>query len=264
MRWVAALCLISLLAAAANARADGNRLVYLDENDPFYVSRNFPKLITPQWVGDEGVQAVVILAIDDMKEPEKWEAYLRPILERLRKIDSRAPVSIMTNRIDPRHPQLQTWLKEGVGLETHTYDHPCPLLNEGDFAKAKATYDRCVDQMDAIPGNRAVAFRMPCCDSANTPSPRFYAEIFSRKTPQGNFLSIDSSVCNIITANDPDLPRRLVLNERGEEIFRRYVPFKSFVTTVEDYPYPYVIGRLCWEFPCVVPSDWSAQKLQKP
>ncbi|HEV3137122.1 MAG TPA: polysaccharide deacetylase family protein, partial [Pirellulales bacterium] len=263
MRIVGGLCWISMLAALAAARADGNRLVYLDQSDPFYVSRNFPKLITPQWVGEEGVQAVVILAIDDMEEPEKWETYLRPILDRLKKIDGRAPVSIMTNRIDPRHPHLQTWLKQGVSLETHTHDHPCPLLKDGDLTKSKATFDRCVDQMDSIPGNRAVAFRMPCCDSANTPSPRFYAEIFNRTTPQGNYLDIDSSVSNIITADDPELPRHLVLNERSEEIFRRYVPFKSFVTTVEDYPYPYVIGRLCWEFPCVVPSDWSGQKRQK-
>ena len=199
-----------------------------------------------------------------MKEPEKWEAYLRPILNRLQKIDGRAPVSIMTNRVDPRHPQLQTWLQEGLSLETHTTDHPCPLLRNGDFSKAKASYDSCVDQMDAIPGNRAVAFRTPCCDSANTPSPRFFAEIFNRQTPQGNFLSIDSSVCNLITANDRELPRNLVLDDRGQEIFRKYVPFKSFVTTIEDYPYPYVIGRLCWEFPCVVPSDWSAQKLRGP
>ena len=170
----------------------------------------------------------------------------------------------MTSRIDPRHPHLQTWLKEGLSLEVHTYDHPCPLLQKGDFAKAKATYDRCVDLMDAIPGSRAVAFRMPCCDSMNTPSPRFYAEIFNRTTPAGNFLSIDSSVFNIITANDPELPRELVLDAKSQEIFRKYLPFKSFVTTIEDYPYPYVIGRLCWEFPCVVPSDWSAQNLQKP
>jgi hypothetical protein len=255
----------AVLAAAVLARAaDGNRLVYLDENDPFYVSRSFPKLVTPQWIGEEGVQVVVILAIDDMKEHAKWENYLRPILDRLKKIDGRAPVSIMTNRIDPRQPHLQTWLGEGVSLETHTVEHPCPLLQKGDFARAKSTYDRCVDQMDSIPGSRAVAFRMPCCDSQNTPSPRFYAEIFNRKTPGGNFLSIDSSVCNIITANDPELPRQLVLDEQAQEIFRKYIPFKSFVTTVEDYPYPYVIGRLCWEFPCVVPSDWSAQKLQSP
>jgi putative membrane-bound dehydrogenase-like protein len=262
--------LLVLAAAATLALAgDSNRLDYLDGGDPFYVSRAFPKLITPQWVGDDGVEAVVILAIDDLKEDkpgehEKWEVFLRPILERLKRIDGRAPVSIMSNRVDHRLPSLQSWLKEGLSLEVHTYDHPCPLLQKGDFAKAKATYDRSVEQMNAVPGNRAVAFRMPCCDSINSPSPRFYAEIFNRRTPAGQFLSIDSSVCNIITANDRELPRELVLDDKAREIFRKYLPFKSFVATIEDYPYPYVIGRLCWEFPCVVPSDWSAQKLQKP
>src|SRR5262249_25236667 len=38
----------------------------------------------------------------------------------------------------------------------------------------------------------------------------------------------------------------------------------SFVNTIEDYPYPYVIGRLCWEFPCATPSDWQAQHLHGP
>jgi len=42
------------------------------------------------------------------------------------------------------------------------------------------------------------------------------------------------------------------------------VPFANFVNTIEDYPYPYVIGGMCWEFPCVVPSDWSAQHVQQP
>src|SRR6516165_2667461 len=76
--------------------ADGNRLTYLDESDPFYVSRSFPRLVTPQWVGEDGIEAVVILAIDDMREPEKYEKYLRPILERLKQIDGRAPISIIT------------------------------------------------------------------------------------------------------------------------------------------------------------------------
>ena len=62
--------LLVMLTAGALA-ADGNRLTYLDESDPYYVSRDFPKLVTPQWVGEEGVEAVVILAIDDMREPEK-------------------------------------------------------------------------------------------------------------------------------------------------------------------------------------------------
>ena len=132
------------------------------------------------------------------------------------------------------------------------------------MAAARRTYERCVDQMAAVPGSRGVAFRMPCCDSQNTPSPRFYAEIFNRVTPGGNFLEIDSSVFNIITANDPELPRELVVDGQSQEIFRRYLPFESYVVTIEDYPYPYVIGKLCWEFPCVVPSDWSAQHVQQP
>ena len=50
----------------------------------------------------------------------------------------------------------------------------------------------------------------------------------------------------------------------GRPRFSRYVPFPSFVNKVLNYPYPFVIGRLCWEFPIAVPSDWQGQKLQKP
>ena len=256
--------MIPLLLALLAQSQDANRLTYLDESDPYYVHRKFPKLVTPQWVGEDGVEAVVVLAIDDMRGHDKWEAYLRPILERLKKIDGRAPVSIMTCTIDPNHPHLQKWLKEGLNIEVHTVDHPCPLLQGGDFAKAKSTYDRCVDLMNLIPNNKPVAFRMPCCDSLNTPSPRFYAEIFNRTTPHGNFLSIDTSVFNITTPNDPDLPKELTTDADGKEKFRKYLPFPSFVNTIEDYPYPYVIGKLCWEFPCIVPSDWEAQHLLKP
>src|SRR5262252_577814 len=134
MRWLQLLSILLSIVSMAGARAaDGNRLTYLDESDPYYVSRTFPKLITPQWVGEEGVEAVVVLAIDDMRGPDKWEKFLRPILQRLKKIDGRAPVSIMTNQIDPKHPHLQTWLKEGLSLETHTIDHPCPFFHGGDF-----------------------------------------------------------------------------------------------------------------------------------
>src|SRR6266851_2299143 len=241
---------------------DGNRLTYLDEHDPFYASRGFPRLVTPQWVGEEGIEAVVILAIDDMRETDKYEKFLRPILKRLKQIDERAPVSIMTCDIDPEDKQLQAWLKEGLSLETHTIDHPCPLLQGSDFAKAKSTYDRCVDLLHKVPENvaqRPVAFRVPCCDSLNTPSPRFFAEIFNRTTGDGHFLTVDSSVMNVFSSNDPDLPRALVIDKDGQDKFRKYVPKdRAFVNTIEDYPYPYVIGRLCWEFPCVMPSDWLA------
>jgi hypothetical protein len=257
-----------LLAIALSALSvcpqDGNRLVYLDESDPYYPHRKFAKLVTPQWVGEEGVEAVVVLAIDDMRGHEKWEAYLRPILERLKKIDGRAPVSIMTCTVDPNHPHLRKWLAEGVNIDVHTVDHPCPLLQGNDLAKAKSTVDRCADLLNLIPGNKPVAYRMPCCDSLNTPSPRFYAEIFNKTTRHGNFLTIDSSVFCVLTPNDPDLPKELTTDPDGKEKFRKYIPFPSFVNTIEDYPYPYVIGKLCWEFPCIVPSDWEAQHLNKP
>lgn len=286
-RWVVCLGLTFLVSSTVCA-GDGNRLSYLDESDPYYVSRTFPRLTTPQWIGEDGVDAVVVIAIDDMREPEKYEQFLRPILQRLKKIDGRAPVSIMTNRVDPRHPRLQSWLKEGLSLETHTLDHPCPFFKGGDFAKARATYERCVDLMNEIPNSKPVAFRMPCCDSLNTPSPRFYAEMFNRKTSltlpsppgggeggkskpspppggegrvrEGNFLTIDSSVFNLLTSNDPELPRDLVVDVDGQDRFRKYLPKdRTFVNTIEDYPYPYILGGLCWEFPCVMPSDWVAQ-----
>ena len=69
---------VGCLVAAAAAAGDGNRLAYLDDTDPYYPHRTFPRLVTPQWVGEDGVDAVVVLAIDDMRGHEKWEVYLRP------------------------------------------------------------------------------------------------------------------------------------------------------------------------------------------
>ena len=97
------------IAAAAFA-ADGNRLAYLDDNSPFWPTPKSPKFVTPQWVGESGVDAVVILANDDMREPAKYETFLRRILDRLKKIDGRAPVSIMTITVKPDDPQFVSWL----------------------------------------------------------------------------------------------------------------------------------------------------------
>ena len=117
-----------------------------------------------------------------------------------------------------------------------------------------------------MPGNKPVAFRMPCCDSLNTLSPRFFAEIFNKTTAKGNFLAIDSSVFNVFTAERPGRCRASwcwtpTARSTSASTCRWTA---SFVNTIEDYPYPYVIGRLCWEFPCVTPSDWQAQHLHKP
>ncbi len=170
----------------------------------------------------------------------------------------------MTNNIDPKHPLLQIWLDEGLSLETHTIDHPCPLLQGQDFDKAKSTFDRCVDQLSEVPNSEPVAFRFPCCDSQNTPSPRAFAEILNRTTSKGGFLQIDTSVVVLLTSDDAALPKDLTKDEAGDERFGAYLPFPSFVNKVKNYPYPFVIGGKIWEFPIAVPDDWQGQKRQGP
>jgi putative membrane-bound dehydrogenase-like protein len=256
MRRIAILALVAL-ALPSLAASHANRLTYLDSDDPFYPNPQFPKLTTPQWVGEPEVETVVILAVDDMRETARYETFLRPILDRLKQIDGRAPVSIMVNGLTPTNPQLQAWLKEGLSLDVHTLAHPCPLLAKGNFQAAADTYHGCIELLNQVPGNKAVAFRMPCCDSMNSPSPRFYAEIFNRVSPSGQFLTIDSSVMNF-----PSPKFRKYLATETNAITR--VSMKSFVTTIDDYPYPYVIGKLCWEFPAMVPSDWEANNLHGP
>ncbi|AGA29280.1 PVC-type heme-binding CxxCH protein [Singulisphaera acidiphila] len=260
------LLMIVLTTSACQGEPDaGNRLTYLEEIDPYPVGLKFPKLITPQWVGEDGVEAVVVLAADDLNENTAlYEAYLRPILDRLKQIDGRAGLSIMTCKANGADPRVQAWLAEGVNLDVHTLTHPCPLLQKDNLAAAQHEVHGGVDLLNGIRGNKPVAFRMPCCDSQNTPSPRFYAEIFNKTSPGRNFLTIDSSVFQLFTPDDPSLPRELVQDPDGRERFRKYIPFSSFTNYVENYPYPYVIGKLCWEFPCSVPSDWEAQHLQQP
>ena len=114
-----------------------NRLTYLSEGDPFHPHLDFPKLTTPQWVGEKGVEAVVTLGIDDMRGPEKYESFLRPVLDRLKEIDGRAPVSIMTNSFKPDHPQAQKWLQEGLSIEVHTLTHPCPSPSTGKLPQSR-------------------------------------------------------------------------------------------------------------------------------
>src|SRR5882724_3560592 len=240
----------ALAQPTADSHPDANRLTYLDEADPFYVNLSFPKLTTPQWIGEPGVEAVVILAIDDLRDAPKYETVLRPLLERLKQIDGRAPVSIFCNTNNAANPQFQAWLKEGLSLEVHTLTHPCPCLAKSDFAAAAKNYHDCVDLLNTVPGNKPAAFRMPCCDSMNSPSPRFYAGIFNEVSAAGQFLTIDSSVMNITTPKDKSLPPDLVLDADGGEKFLKYLPARtnsvtklamdSFVTTIEDYPYPYV------------------------
>ena len=253
--------LLGLTVGGADFSRDGNRLAHLDSDDPFHVGLHFARLTTPQWVGEPGVDAVVVLGIDDMSQTGKYEDFLRPILERLKRIDGRAPVSIFCNAVNPEDPRLQSWLKEGLSLEVHTLSHPCPILGRHDFAGAEKTFHGGIDLLNHVPGNVPVAFRTPCCDSINSPSPRLFAEVFARTNAAGQFLRIDSSVLMLMTTNDPALPRSLVEEPGGRGRFAKYVPFPSFVTTVENYPYPWVVGKTCWEFACMAPSDWESQNI---
>lgn len=108
-----ALLVVAIFCSVANGSDVGNRIVHLNEYaNPYYAGLQTAKLTTPQWVGDEGVEAVIVLAIDDLGDPAKYEAYLRPILERLQQIDGRSPVSLMTKTVDPDSTQIQAWLRE--------------------------------------------------------------------------------------------------------------------------------------------------------
>ena len=254
---------LALAPAEAGEPSSANRLAYLDDySEPYYPSQNFPKLTTPQWIGDAGVEVVVTFGIDDMSNPKGYETFLRPILERLKQIDGRAPVSIFSTAPQPDDPQLQQWLKEGLNFEVHTLSHPCPILGQHNFAAAEKTFLGCVELLNHIPGNRPVAFRTPCCDSIDSASPRLFSEVVSRTNAAGQFVRMDSSIAMILSTNDPSLPRDLLLNANGGERFRRYVPFAAFSTTIENYPYPYVQSRFLWEMPFVVPSDWESQNVQ--
>ena len=243
--------------------ADGNRLAHLDEpNNPWQFERGSAKLVTPQWIGEEGVEAVLVLAIDDMSgDGQGFRNYLSPIIARLQQIDGRGPVSITCMRPKVNHPNMQWFLEQGVSLETHTLSHPCPLLQRDNFGAAWVDFHGCIDHLAQIPNNRSVGFRFPCMDGQNTPSPRAYAEFLSGTSVEGNFVTSSSSVGVVFTPGDPELPQPLFEGDpAGAQRFSKYL-MKGFVNYIEDYPYPFVVGKLIWEVPFVYPNDYTGQAL---
>lgn len=258
---------ISLFLTLRIATGDvihGNRLSYLDEpNNPWIMERGMPKLITPQWIGEKGVEAVIVLAIDDMSgDGQHFRNYLSPIIDRLKDIDGRGPVSITCNQPDPSHPNMQWFLEQGVSLETHTLTHPCPVLQrDRPLAVASKDYHDCVDLLASIPNNRPVGFRFGCMDGQNTPSPRAYSEILNGISKGGNFMFMSSSVGMVFTPDDPELPREIFSKSaKGYNRFSRYL-MKGFVSYIENYPYPFVVGKKIWELPFAYPNDYTGQAL---
>jgi hypothetical protein len=61
LRCLALSLAVTPLLTAVALGAGGNRLAYLDEFcDPYYVGLDTPKLVTPQWIGEEVVELVIV------------------------------------------------------------------------------------------------------------------------------------------------------------------------------------------------------------
>jgi len=63
----------------AGKHTRGNRFAYLDAREVWYPDLSLPKFITPQWIDDAKVEAVIILSMDDMVEPEPFQQVLEPL-----------------------------------------------------------------------------------------------------------------------------------------------------------------------------------------
>jgi len=261
---------------ALAAPPDGSRFVYLDERDPYYPQAGSPKLTTPMWVGEPGVDAVILLSVDDMGRPaaqsrsdvspEEFERFLTPLIQRLQRIDGRAPIAIMTCQTHPNSPTVQRLLELGLSLECHSYSHRFPFfrIDPGDDPSealeiSQQDYLACLENLFEVPGNRSVAYRMPGCDAQNTNSPRFYSEVFPLRTSKGRFLACDSSVMTWFPSNDETLPHSWRYDSEGRERFGKY-PYripqtKHFMNHITAYPFPYPINNTIWELPVMIPCD---------
>ena len=167
----------------------GSRFAYLDEENPYYVDGDFPKLTTPMWIGEEGVDAAILLSIDDMcrpfpqerpkglpvyaRQPRVYYDFLKPAMDRLRQIDGRAPISVFCLQLDRDDALVQEMLRLGLSMECHTFTHPVPLMRGGtdgsdSLALARADFLGSVASLHEVVGSTPVAHRTPGCDARNT------------------------------------------------------------------------------------------------
>ena len=70
-----------------------------------------------------------------------------------------------------------------------------------------------------------------------------------------------SSVVMVFNTNDTTIAAADLVDAKGQPRYTKYVPFPAFKTTIENYPYPYVINGLLWEMPFVAPSEYMAKKI---
>lgn len=253
----------------------GSRFSYLAEDDPYYPHGDFPKFTVPAWIGEPDVEAVIVFSIDDMcrpfpkarpkglptyaRQPKVYFDFLKPIADRLIKIDGRSPISVFSLQLDPADKIVQQMLRMGMSMECHTFTHPVPLMraakNTNDsLALVRADFTRSVASLSAVKNSHPVAHRTPGCDARNTASPRFFTEIF----PSSN-LCMDSSIFTAYLKPDPKLPTEWYFRPDGTHRFASRItgiPYtKKFVNYVADYPYPYLINNRIWELPAIIPGD---------
>ena len=255
----------------------GSQFAYLDERNPYYPHEGFAKLTTPMWVGEAGVDAVILLSVDDMGgplfrprydvSPEAFEQFLKPLIQRLKQIDGRAPISIMTCQASEEDTAtLQRFRKDGLSLECHTFTHRFPFFRSDEghgpdqaLELARQDYLACMENLFAVPHNRPVTHRMPGCDAQNSVSPRFFAEVFPLRTRAGQFLISDSSITTWFPSADRTVPKKWRFDNRDRPRFDKYVTqipqTQHFVNSIKNYPYPYVINHSLWELPVTVPCD---------
>ena len=70
---------------------------------------------------------VIVLSVDDLSDIAKYETFLRPILQRLKRIDGHAPVSLMTTRIDPQDPAA-LYFAGALNSAQHNWDQAVGYL----------------------------------------------------------------------------------------------------------------------------------------
>ncbi len=213
--WLALVCSAGSIDAVW--AGDANRLVELDGETSWTGRPGEPKLITPQWVGEAGIECVVLLGVEADGVLAEWEPVVRPIVERLKQINGRAPLSLFARDVEPGAQPLRAWLSDGVRVEVLL-----PAITERNVARWKARYDETIDRLTARLGTVPVACRIAGEIVTASPGPRFLGELFPLPTPGKNFLR--SVVVQSLSATEP-----------------------GGVASVE--PFPRVAQRLCWVFP---------------
>ena len=163
------------------------------------------------------------------------------------------PVSIMTCQVDPERPALADVAQGGAQPGDAHARPPLPALQgrrlrqgQGDLRPLRRPDERGPEQ----PAGRVPHALLRLAEHAQ---PAVLRRDLQQDDAAGPLPDDRLLVFNILTAERPGAAARPGARPRRPRAVPQVPAVRpSFVNTIEDYPYPYVIGRLCWEFPCVV------------